>query len=1780
MSVSKGITIVNEDYLVNNELFEKLFALPEGYTSIDFFWGTTFELQPQMIPAILLNMIAAEKKILISQTDAIAPETFLLELHNAIKNKEWMNRIKVHYGVLVHDFPTKNTADYLNLANKMVEKSCYQHVVDGACFHPKVYLVKFGTRKGSEEKSKYRLIICSKNLTDSRPFNVGMFFESDDKQDTNTETGQPLNKFIQYIEKQCGEKKSWAVKMNDISKLSFKAEDLGDTNNTSHPLTIENLKFHFQHPGDGGKSIGQEMCQDFHAVSPTKGTVYIKSSDISIDNQGKFATNFSCANSGQSIKLHVCGNKDTFYNDFINHGGKTKDGIIVEYPIGWRQNNDPKKPRFQIHVATKQNLHSKNKHFHSRIHCKIYEYPYTDTLNNGMVKCWLGSANFTKAGLGLSTSSKFNNIEAMVSFDYCEANYNEKKFEKEFIHYYHQLVYISNELKEFNKEDVQAHEIQEAIKKLKIKLVSLQDDSSVYKVKFEVSTDHTFSLSANNIIYLALGDDKKIIKELRLNQGQNSITLEFENVGKKYLPFMGVVYLYIKTNILSPPHIMPVVYKTEPNISLNEIWTNCKASILVKEVLSQREIKLIHCIPASGIKGLYNSSDSVRLRVSKYLFAKPEQVEENEYGMKALNNIDAALDALKGLDGKIMGINKKKAKDFIKFRGWMKNTLSLRHLNTPSTNVYLIADEVGLGKTRIAKAVLDGMALSHGGLKAMYIASNERIARQNLKGDFQGKPEACTYGDNLAMFQKATVNHVLGVLGYKDIDSIKNEMSAEKEEVSVCFDYYSRSSRLSELYKPNITGEKDEKDCGDTLPEPTINNQTNSTNSSPFIVVGLTPATTFTNMGSPTGRESEREYIKNVLENYLKPASVGTTHNFGQYIPYLKMSLKNEWELNCESINDLIEEFKEKALKRCNSCMNTTGTRRKRKNYTSEFDKSIETIIGKCLAKYNMDDKMKGLLTNHLINLKLSLRDSFPNDKYDWEKVVPTSNDIRKKLVTFIERIRNSSRDFIENQDYQKEYEEWLIEKYLEGLKQFNNNEKESFKKIFSKFRRIMNDMNILAYDPDIIVLDEFQRFRELLDKHEGNKGYKMLDMINMLNKQREKTERPKIKLLLLSATPYKINKALLAKQANESSSIEDSLDMCEMGETDDNNKATPTNNSHSSLANKDDISNSDDGEEVEYGEDNPFGDFDSLRKFINELNGRDIEYGKDAEEIYQGVLCRTERRDFYTEEDQEKVVVEKSYHDINTALLEAERDNIMHTAESLKRLKENWPEKNTDGFMKAFNSYNEEAPEFYLFASRYKSITGFKASETVNPEQNCFVKNLNKKAGNLKIKIKDDYLEIDPSVIQGHLRTRLLIENALPDGMEKRLWLPPSVDNEEGLGKTLVFAHYVLSTRAIAVVVSAVAEQRLRKRLQDFSMNFNPQQHASVDPQTLIEYIGNMGWIINLGLEEKEKEDFIGAIAGGLTRFFSTSYAKLALLVHVIESNEQYEEKQQNEIETPGLTCDHIVEYCKKYALAKVLEEYFITSGESAEVFKDGILKVFDGLQDGKRTRVQIMPAYYDAYQSKSKQKKSQSNKFVCSMGERYTKDRYDNNSHKNEHEDNIREIFNSPFYPFVLAITSSGQEGLNLHKYSNQLMHWSASPSTDGFEQREGRIDRPNSLSNRLKIVALYKEIKNGNLCSYAEVLNAVNEHYGKNSNTNTHLDDSLIDSGIFPSWYVPVPSKQDNNVHYKRKRIICTSNYDNITDDYEVLKKALKEYPSFGVEENITLCPYLKRSTRDKK
>lgn len=68
----------------------------------------------------------------------------------------------------------------------------------------------------------------------------------------------------------------------------------------------------------------------------------------------------------------------------------------------------------------------------------------------------------------------------------------------------------------------------------------------------------------------------------------------------------------------------------------------------------------------------------------------------------------------------------------------------------------------------------------------------------------------------------------------------------------------------------------------------------------------------------------------------------------------------------------------------------------------------------------------------------------------------------------------------------------------------------------------------------------------------------------------------------------------------------------------------------------------------------------------------------------------------------------------------------------------------------------------------------------------------------------------------------------------------------------------------------------------------------------------------------------------------------------------------------------------------------------------------------------------------------------------------------------ESVSNAFNSPFWPFVLTSTSVGQEGLDFHLWCHAVVHWNLPANPVDLEQREGRVHRYKGHAVRRNIAA----------------------------------------------------------------------------------------------------------------
>ena len=106
----------------------------------------------------------------------------------------------------------------------------------------------------------------------------------------------------------------------------------------------------------------------------------------------------------------------------------------------------------------------------------------------------------------------------------------------------------------------------------------------------------------------------------------------------------------------------------------------------------------------------------------------------------------------------------------------------------------------------------------------------------------------------------------------------------------------------------------------------------------------------------------------------------------------------------------------------------------------------------------------------------------------------------------------------------------------------------------------------------------------------------------------------------------------------------------------------------------------------------------------------------------------------------------------------------------------------------------------------------------------------------------------------------------------------------------------------------------------------------------------------------------------------------------------------------------------------------------------------------------------------------------------------------------DEVRRSFNTPFWPHVLATTSVGQEGLDFHPWCARVVHWDLTSSPLDLEQREGRIQRYAGLAVRRKLAAdLQSEVFSDHQLAESSPWRCVQRH----------AERFVDESGLRPWW-----------------------------------------------------------------
>lgn len=689
------------------------------------------------------------------------------------------------------------------------------------------------------------------------------------------------------------------------------------------------------------------------------------------------------------------------------------------------------------------------------------------------------------------------------------------------------------------------------------------------------------------------------------------------------------------------------------------------------------------------------------------------------------------------------------------------------------------------------------------------------------------------------------------------------------------------------------------------------------------------------------------------------------------------------------------------------------------------------------------------------------------------------------------------------------------------------NDIKPKFQEIRAKF----NMKALKAYQPDLIIMDEFHRFHELLDPENNVLQFNLWDYINKVKNS--------TKLLLLSATPYqyKITDAPVY-EVDEETAI--------------------------------DKEKSDDEFDSK-----PFRNLEELISYMGKINGKEYQTSQpDLGEMYDNYLCRTERNWLVNETtvqpsfepcsdeamDKHMEYTAKFVHERLTGETGANDDEKNKICESNYQKHEGFlgAKYAIQDYHSSVRSFLDSAPEYTQFAYKYQSVIIGRGANgntvTADKRKDAFSKMLEAQ-GNYAIRKDNDTGQPCPDKFRetyGHYKWDMLREFAMPENAELLLWVLPTCclfeKDESNIlldlrehSKTVVFAHYSMSTRAIAAMTSMEAQLRLLETIE--TIENNDLKVPDPDKNTLDELIKPFKELL-----EKQK-DLTVPLKEAIKSFFSQTYAKRVLTAWAIRS---------------GTDKDNILlDYCKAAYWNEMWQEYLeLLDEKEPEEKLRACINVLNWKEcpdyprkNAKKTfipftTVAVMPDWKE-------------NSYQCSYGERYTEFFNEEKTNSNRTED-IRKRFLSPFYPFVLAASEVAKEGVDLHNYSAKIMHWEAPGSLAAYIQEEGRIDRRMSLTARRNIASAYRNIYK----SFAEIARELRDCYIQDNK----LSRKVLNSGLFPEWYL-------DDKKYCIERRCCFTPMSREQEYYGRLKSALSKYRSFGVnsvdDECLKqLCPYLKK------
>ena len=256
------------------------------------------------------------------------------------------------------------------------------------------------------------------------------------------------------------------------------------------------------------------------------------------------------------------------------------------------------------------------------------------------------------------------------------------------------------------------------------------------------------------------------------------------------------------------------------------------------------------------------------------------------------------------------------------------------------------------------------------------------------------------------------------------------------------------------------------------------------------------------------------------------------------------------------------------------------------------------------------------------------------------------------------------------------------------------------------------------------------------------------------------------------------------------------------------------------------------------------------------------------------------------------------------------------------------------------------------------------------------------------------------------------------------------------------------------------------------------------------------------------------------------------------------------------------VLDYCRGGNMQAMLDEYFHVLRESEGLFSSNFSKTATDLGNVAQSVLSIRSASleYRAYDTAGVRKETIRSHVALRFGD--DKHVADENSLKRS--DIVRDAFNSPFFPFVLATTSIGQEGLDFHQYCHRIYHWNLPSNPVDLEQREGRINRYKGLLIRRNLAARFAH----DIDDASDPWGTLFQHATEHTRHATR--------GLKPNW---IFEPEGETAPYRLERVVPSVPYSRDEHRLEDLTRTLLFYRmAFGQPRQQDLVEFLQEKYAD--